>query len=316
MKLSEIATIIGAEFNGEDKNICSMNTLKDATDNELSFVSNTKYIKDIAHSNAAAIIVDAKTKEFVPASSIALVVDNPYWQMAVLSKSFAPPLENDSLASPIIGKGSNISAKAEIARGAQIGNNVTVMAHAYIGTESIIGDNTVIYPNVTVYRDCIIGKNCIIHANTTIGSDGFGFATNHLGEHKKIYQNGNAILEDDIEIGSSSVVDRAVFGTTRIKKGVHIDNLVQIGHNCEVGEYSVLVAQSGLAGSTTLGRNVVMGGQSATAGHLSVAPFSKFAARSGITKDIKENGKTYGGFPLLEQKTWLKLQVKIAKLLR
>jgi len=316
MKLSEIAIIIGAEFNGEDKNISSMNTLKDATEDELSFVSNTKYIKDISSSNAAAIIVDENTKEFVPSGSIALVVSNPYWQMAVLSKSFAPPIEDNSLPAPMIGKGSNVSSKAEIARGAIIGENVTIMAHVYIGAETTIGDNTIIYPNVSVYRDCQIGSNCIIHANTTIGSDGFGFATNHLGEHQKIYQNGNAVLENNIEIGSSSVVDRAVFGTTRIKTGVHIDNLVQIGHNCEVGEYCVLVAQSGLAGSTTLGRNVVMGGQSATAGHLSIAPFSKFAARSGITKDIKENGKTYGGFPLLEQKTWLKLQVKIAKLLK
>jgi len=282
----------------------------------LSFVSNAKYVKDIAVSDAAAIIVDEKTKEFVPDNCVALVVDNPYWEMAILSKSFAPLIEDDELPHAEIGEGSKVSPKAEIANGAKIGKNCTILAHVYVGAEAVIGDNTIIYPNVTVYRDCIIGADCIIHSNTAIGADGFGFATNKLGQHKKIYQNGNVIIENDVEIGSNVSVDRAVFGSTLIKKGVRIDNLVQIGHNCEIGEYSVFVAQSGSAGSTKLGRNVVVGGQSAFAGHLEIAPFSTFAARSGITNNIKESGKTFGGFPLLEQRTWLKLQVKIARLLK
>jgi UDP-3-O-[3-hydroxymyristoyl] glucosamine N-acyltransferase len=236
--------------------------------------------------------------------------------MATLSKHFAPVIEDDSLPEAVIGEGSRISSKAEIAKGAKVGKNCTIMAHVYIGAEAVIGDNTIIYPNTTVYRDCVIGSDCIIHSNTAIGADGFGFATNKLGEHKKIYQNGNVVIEDDVEIGSNVSVDRAVFGSTLLKKGVRIDNLVQIGHNCEIGEYSVFVAQSGSAGSTKLGRNVVVGGQSAFAGHLNIAPFSTFAARSGITSDIKESGKTYGGFPLLEQRTWLKLQAKIARLLK
>ncbi|MCD4668075.1 MAG: UDP-3-O-(3-hydroxymyristoyl)glucosamine N-acyltransferase [Sulfurimonas sp.] len=316
MKLQEIANIIGTEFSGEDVEITGMNTLKDATENELSFVSNAKYVKDIAISNAAAIIVDEKTKEYVPDGCVALVVDNPYWSMAILSKSFAPLIEDDELPHAEIGEGSKVSEKAEIANGAKIGKNCTILAHVYIGAEAVIGDNTIIYPNVTVYRDCMIGSDCIIHSNTAIGADGFGFATNKLGQHKKIYQNGNVVIEDDVEIGSNVSVDRAVFGSTLIKTGVRIDNLVQIGHNCEIGEYSVFVAQSGSAGSTKMGRNVVVGGQSAFAGHLNIAPFSTFAARSGITNDIKESGKTFGGFPLLEQRTWLKLQVKIARLLK
>lgn len=316
MTLSAIAEIIGAEFSGDDIEITSMNTLKDATSSELSFVSNAKYVKDIAISNAAAIIVDEKTKEYVPDGCVALVVENPYWEMAELSKSFAPLIEDGSLPEPEIGDGSKISPKAEIANGAKIGENSTIMAHAYIGAEAIIGDNTVIYPSVTVYRDCVVGNDCIIHAGTTIGSDGFGFATNKLGQHKKIYQNGNVIIEDDVEIGSSTTVDRAVFGTTLIKTGTRIDNLVQVGHNCEIGEYSVLVSQSGLAGSTRLGRNVVMGGQAAASGHLEIAAFNTFAARSGITKSIKESGLTFAGFPLMEHRTWLKLQSKIAKLLK
>ncbi len=316
MRLEEIASIIGAEFSGTDIKISGMNALKDATENQLSFVANSKYINDIKDSKAGVVLVDFKTKEFVGESVIALEVESPYWSMAILSKYFAPLIEDDELPFAKIGEGSKISKKAEIANGAIVGKNCTVMAHVYIGAEVVIGDNTIIYPNVTVYRDCVIGNDCIIHANSVIGSDGFGFATNKLGEHKKIYQNGNVILEDDIEIGSNSSIDRAVFGSTVLKKGVRIDNLVQVGHNCEIGEYSVMVSQSGIAGSTKLGRNVVMGGQSAAAGHLEIAPFSTFAARSGITKNIKESGKTFAGFPLMEHRKWLKLQIKIAKLLK
>ncbi len=316
MTLSSIAKILETEFSYNDIEITGMNALKDATSSEVSFVANSKYIKDIQGTKAAAVIVPASLVEYVPAGCAALVVENSYWSMATLSQAFAPVIENDALPIAEIGEGSKISSKAEIANGAKIGKNCTILAHVYIGAEAVIGDNTIIYPSVTVYRDCKIGSDCIIHANTVIGADGFGFATNNLGEHKKIYQNGNVVIEDDVEIGSNVSIDRAVFGTTLIKKGVRIDNLVQIGHNCEIGEYSVFVAQSGSAGSTKLGRNVVVGGQSAFAGHLEIAPFSTFAARSGVTNNIKESGKTYGGFPLLEQRTWLKLQVKIARLLK
>jgi len=316
MNIKEIVTIIGAEFSGSDLEITGMNTLKDASSSELSFVSNSKYVKDIESSNAGAIIVDENTKEFVPDGCIALVVDAPYWEMAILSKYFAPLIEDDSLPKATIGEGSRVSAKAEIANGAKIGKNCTIMAHVYVGADAVVGDNTILYPNVTIYRDCVIGNDCIIHANTVVGSDGFGFATNKMGEHKKIHQNGNVVIGDDVEIGSNTSIDRAVFGSTSISKGVRIDNLVQIGHNCEIGEYCVFVAQSGSAGSTIFGRNVVMGGQAASAGHLEVAAFSTFAARSGITNDIKESGKTFGGFPLMDQRKWLKLQVKIARLLK
>ncbi len=316
MRLSEIAKLIGADFSGNDIEITSMNTLSDASSEQLSFVANSKYVKEISTSQAAAIICDKATASEVPEGSVALVVDAPYWQMAVLSAHFAPSLEDSEAAQALVGEGSIVSPKAEVANGAIIGKNTQIMAGAYIGSSTVIGDNTIIYPNVVVYRDCKIGNNCIIHANSTIGSDGFGFATNNLGEHKKIYQNGNVVLEDDIEIGSSTTVDRAVFGSTLLKKGVRIDNLVQIGHNCEIGEYSVFVAQSGSAGSTKLGRNVVVGGQSAFAGHLEIAPFSTFAARSGITKSIKKSGLTYSGFPLMDHKLWLKLQVKLARLIK
>ena len=316
MDIKEIAKIIGFEYNGDSFEITGINTLKDALPNELSFVTNPKYFKDVEESKAGAIIVSSATALNVPKNSVALVVDEPYLMMAKVSKYFAPPIEDEDAPKAVIGEGTQVSSKAEIANGAVVGKNCKIMAGVYIGSDCVIGDNTTLYPNVVVYRDCKIGSDCIIHANTTIGSDGFGFATNKMGQHTKIYQNGNVVIEDDVEIGSSTTIDRAVFKTTLIKKGVRIDNLVQIGHNCEIGEYAVLVSQTGIAGSSKLGRNVVMGGQSATSGHLEVAAFNTFAARSGITKSIKENGGTYAGFPLMEHKLWLKLQGKLARLIK
>ncbi|MDK9694001.1 MAG: UDP-3-O-(3-hydroxymyristoyl)glucosamine N-acyltransferase [Sulfurimonas sp.] len=316
MDLRECAKIINAEFDDGNFEVTKMNTLKDATSSEVSFVANAKYVKDIQDSKAGAIIVHKDMREYVPSTAVALVVENPYWEMATLSKYFAPPIEDASLSEPKIGEGSVVSPKAEIARGAVVGKNCTIMAHVYVGANAVVGDNTILYPSVTIYRDCKVGSDCIIHANTTIGSDGFGFATNKLGEHRKIYQNGNVVVEDNVEIGSSSTVDRAAFGSTLIKHGVRIDNLVQVGHNCIIGEHSVLVAQAGISGSTTMGRNVVMGGQSATAGHLSIAPFTTMAARSGVTKSIQESGLTFAGFPLMEHRLWLKLQGKIARLIK
>ncbi len=316
MDIKEIARIIGFEYSGKSFEVSGINTLKDASSNEISFVTNPKYFKDVEDSKAGAIIVSSHTASSVPSSSIALIVDEPYLMMAKLSKYFAPPIEDIDAPKAQIGEGTNVSQKAEIASGTVVGKNCTIMAGVYIGSNCVIGDNTILYPNVVVYRDCKIGSDCIIHANTTIGSDGFGFATNKMGEHTKIYQNGNVVIEDDVEIGSATTIDRAVFKTTLIKKGVRIDNLVQIGHNCEIGEYAVLVSQTGLAGSSKLGRNVVMGGQSATSGHLEVAAFNTFAARSGITKSIKESGGTFAGFPLMEHKLWLKLQGKLARLIK
>jgi len=316
MKLSEIANIIGAEFYGDDKDIVSMNTLQDASSNELSFVSNSKYIKEISMSKAGAIIVNEKSKDYVCEGTTALIVEDTYWQMAVLTQYFSSPLEDLDCPNAIVGKGSVISPKAELAHGAKVGKNTTIMAGAYIGSQAEIGDNTIIYPNVVIYRDCKVGNNCVIHAGTVVGSDGFGFASNKLGEHKKIYHNGNVVIEDDVEIGSNTSIDRAVFGTTLIEKGARLDNLIQVAHNCVFGKGSVAAAQSGFAGSTIIGQNNVFGAQSGAAGHLTIAPFNRFAARSGVTKSVKESGKTFAGFPFMDHKTWLKIQGKLARLIK
>lgn len=313
MTLHEIAAVIGAEYNGPNREIASMNTLKEANGNEISFLSDSKYEKELLETKAAAVILPAAKASLLPEGVVAILSDEPYLSVARLSSFFAKPIRSSDKA-PVIGENSVVYPTAHIENGAQIGSNCTIMSGVYIGAEAIIGNNVTLYPNVCIYRDCIIGDRVIVHAGSIIGSDGFGYAHTKAGEHIKLYQNGNAVLEEDVEIGANTTVDCAVFGSTVVKRGSKIDNLVQIGHNCVIGEHSIMVSQSGVAGSTTLGRNVVMGGQSATAGHLSIAPFTTLAARSGVTKSIAKAG-VYSGFPLMEHKLWLRLQAKLAKML-
>ncbi len=311
MKLSEIAAYIGVEISG-DAEITAINTLKDASGTELTFLDNPKYAAELQNTKAAAVILSEANAALLPKGTIALITPEPYLKLAYVTKLFAKPVF-EAGAPEYISDSAQIMPNAYIGKGAKIGANSIVMSGAYVGDYAAVGDNTILYPNSVVYRDCVVGNNCIIHAGCVVGSDGFGFAHTKTGEHVKIYQNGIVVVEDDVEIGANTTIDRAVFGITRIKKGAKIDNLVQIGHNCEIGEYSIIVSQTGIAGSSTLGRNVVMGGQSATAGHLSIGAFATIAARGGVTKSI-EGGKTYSGFPLMEHKEWLRLQAKISKL--
>ena len=316
MKLSAIAEAIGVTFSGNDVEISGIHTLDDASSSQMSFLDNPKYISSLENTKACAVLCNAAAAEKVPAGCIALVDEEPYLKLALASKIFAPSVIETEGAEATIGEGSFIAPTAYVGKGAVIGKDVKLLPGVFVGDNTKIGDNTILHANVCVYRDCEVGQDCIIHSGTTVGSDGFGFAHTKLGEHVKIYQNGNVVIQDSVEIGANCAIDRAVFGSTLIRKGCKIDNLVQFGHNVDIGEYSILVAQCGIAGSTTLGRNVVMGGQSATAGHLTIAPFAQFAARSGVTNDVKDGSKTYGGFPLMEQRAWLKLQAKLARLLK
>lgn len=313
MKLSEIASHIGLTCS-EDKEIKAINMLHKATDDELSFIVDSNYIEALKATQASAVIVPSKFEAFVPQTTTALVSDEPYLAFARLSQLFTKALfsSNDE---PVVANSAFVHSSAVLGNGSRVGKNSTIMPNVVIGENVTIGNNCTIYPNVTIYNDTKIGNACIINAGSTIGSDGFGFAHTKTGEHVKIHHNGNVVLEDDVDIGANTTIDRGVFGSTLIQKGCKIDNLVQIAHNCEIGEYSIIVAQCGISGSTTLGRNVVMGGQSATAGHLKIGAFTQLAARSGVTKNIEGN-QTYAGFPLMEHKRWLKLQAKISKLLK
>ena len=315
MKLSYLANELNLELIGEDKEIERIQSLDKAKEKDLSFLENSKYLNKLKKTKAAAVIIEKKNIDYLPKNVSALISDEPYLTLAYISKYFAKePYQTDG-KKPKIGKNCKIAPNVYIGFDTVIEDNVTLMSSVVVGDNVKIGKNTIIYPNVTIYRDCVIGDNCIIHAGTVIGSDGYGFAHTKDGRHIKIYQNGNVVIEDDVEIGANCCIDRAVFDSTIIKKGTKLDNLIQIAHNCEIGENVLMASQVGISGSSILGRNVVMGGQSATAGHLKIGDFAVIAARGGVTKSI-EGGKTYAGFPLMLHKEWLKLQAILARMVK
>ncbi len=313
-KLSEITQKIGLDLQGNDINIDGIHTLSEASSTQLSFFNSGKYLNQLPQTKAAAVFIEEKYAELLPATTVALITDEPYLKLALASKFFAHKLESKG-GHPAMGEGCDIDKRVRFGKSVTLGDNVTILAGCYVGDNVTVGSDTLLHPNVTLYYGTELGERCIIHSGTVIGCDGYGFAHTKLGEHVKIYQNGNALVEDDVEIGANCTVDRAVFGTTYIRKGTKLDNLIQIAHNCDVGEHTLCAAQAGIAGSTTLGRNVVIGGQSAIAGHLKVGDFVTLAGRSGVTKSL-EGGRTYAGFPAIDHKTWLRMQAKMAGLIK
>ncbi|MFW5989929.1 MAG: UDP-3-O-(3-hydroxymyristoyl)glucosamine N-acyltransferase [Campylobacterales bacterium] len=309
-KLSSLAQEFDCELHGEDVEVVGLNSLEFAEVNELSFLTDKNSIQKAQNSKAKALI--SSSKEGLEGKSI-LLAKNPQLLMAKISATFVKKIDEMSLEAPSIGEDSEVSG-AYISRGAKIGRRCKIYPTSFIGINCSIGDNCIIYPNVTILNNSIIGDNCIVHPGAVIGGDGYGYAHTQKGEHIKIHHFGNVVLEDGVEIGSNSTVDRSVFGSTLIKSGTKIDNLVMIAHNCLLGENCIIVSQVGISGSTKLGRNVIMGGQSATSGHLEIGNFATIAARGGVTKSL-EGGKTYGGFPIMEHKDWLRHNVKIKKLM-
>jgi UDP-3-O-[3-hydroxymyristoyl] glucosamine N-acyltransferase len=312
--LSQITQEIGLEYQGNDITINGLHTLSEATPSHISFFNDKKYAAQLEHTKAGAVLIDEKHASLLPSETIALITDEPYLKLALASKFFAHKMSTKSEA-PNCGEGCDIDESVCFGQNVTVGDNVIIMAGSYIGDNVTIGSDTLIHPNVTLYHHTVVGSECIIHSGTVIGSDGYGFAHTKMGEHIKIYQNGNAVIEDRVEIGVNCAIDRAVFGSTVIRKGTKLDNLIQIAHNCEVGEHSLFASQVGLAGSTTTGRNVVFGGQSGSAGHLHIGDFATIAGKGGVTKSI-EGGKTYAGFPAIDHKQWLKIQAKISGLLK
>lgn len=313
-KLSHITKALHIDFDAKDIDIDGMHTLSEATPTQLSFFTDSKYAAQLADTKAAAVLIDAEHAKLLPPSTIALITEEAYLKLAYASKFFANKIETKG-GTPAIGEGCDIDESVRFGKHVKVGDHVTIMPGCYIGDNVEVGSDTLLHPNVTLYYGSKVGERCIIHSGTVVGCDGYGFAHTRMGEHIKIYQNGNAILEDDVELGANCTIDRAVFGSTIIRKGSKLDNLIQVAHNCDLGEHTLLAAQVGLAGSTTLERNVVMGGQSATAGHLRVGAFSTIAGKGGVTKSL-EGGKTYAGFPAIEHKLWLRLQAKMMGLVK
>ena len=313
-KLSQITKNINLDFNGIDIDIDGIHTLSEASASELSFFTDDKYASQLPHTKAAAVFIDEEHAKLLPSTTVALITDESYLKMAEASKFFVHKLETKG-GHPNLGEDCDIDKRVRFGKNVTLGSNVIVFAGCYIGDDVTVGSNTVLHPNVTLYHGTKLGERCIIHSGTVIGCDGYGFAHTKMGEHIKIYQNGNVVVEDSVEIGANCTIDRAVFGTTYIRKGTKLDNLIQIAHNCDVGEHTLCAAQVGLAGSTKLGRNVIMGGQSASAGHLEIGDFTTIAGKAGVTKSL-EGGKTYAGFPAIDHKMWLKMQVKMMALVK
>lgn len=312
MKLYEIANALSLTCEGSDLEIVRLNKLQDANENELTYLDGEKHMHLLENTKAGAIILDKKFLKHAPENASYILTDEPYLTMAYVSTLLHAKHYKKQTQSPQISNTAIIGKNVTIQNGAIIEENVEIMSGVYVGENVVIGKGSVIHPNVVIYANTKIGQNCNILANAVIGSDGFGYAHTKKGEHVKIYHSGNVVLENFVDIGAGSTIDRAVFGSTIIKQGTKIDNLVQIGHNCEIDQGCIIVSQTGLSGSTRLGKGVIMGGQSATSGHLSIGDRAVIAARGGVTKSLA-SGKTYSGFPILLHKDWLKLQAKISK---
>jgi UDP-3-O-[3-hydroxymyristoyl] glucosamine N-acyltransferase len=274
--------------------------LSEATGDDLSFLANPRYVSQLASTRAAAVLVEKS----VPGSSAAWIrVDEPYAALAtVLRKWFDEPARPPGIsplaaiaASARIGLEVSIGPFVSVGDGCEVGDRVTILDGSVIGAECVIGDGTVIHPRVTLYRRSRIGRNCILHSGVVIGGDGFGFATSGM-RHEKIPQVGIVRIEDDVEIGSGTTIDRAALGETVIGEGTKIDNLVQIAHNVRIGRHCLIVSQVGVSGSTEIGDHSVLGGQAGTYGHLSIGPATLLAARGVLTKDW-EGHVTLAGNP-------------------
>lgn len=308
ISVKQIADAINGKIVGDENQIISkFSKIEDGEVGAIAFLSNSKYNKFIYKTKASAVIVN---DDFTPETKVLttiIKVEDSYVAFAKLLEFYESVRFNYSGISEQsfiskdakIGEDVYVGDFTYIAKNAQIGNNVKIHPQVYIGENATIGDNCILYPGVKIYFDSRIGKNCIFHSGVVVGSDGFGFAPEGK-EYVKIPQIGNVIIEDDVEIGSNCTIDRATMGSTIIRKGVKLDNLIQIGHNAEIGKNTVLVSQSGISGSTKIGENCMIGGQVGVAGHLIVADGVKIAAQSGIGSHVKKEGVTIMGSPAFD----------------
>jgi UDP-3-O-[3-hydroxymyristoyl] glucosamine N-acyltransferase len=318
-----IARLLNGTVEGDpETKLNTVARIEEGHQGALSFLSNPKYEPWIYTTAASAVLVK---NDFTPAKEVTATlirVDDPYQALARLlafyeqarpaRKGIHPSAVIDELAN--IGSEVFIGACAVISGNAVIGDGCSLHPQVFVGENVKIGKNCTLHPGVKVYRDCVIGNDCILHAGAVIGADGFGFAPVSEANFMKIPQIGNVIIEDNVEIGSNTCVDRATMGSTVIRKGVKLDNLIQVGHNVEIGENTVIAAQSGLAGSTKVGRNCMFGGQVGLAGHLSIADGCKIGAQSGIMSTVNEENSILLGYPATDSKQFLKSVVYIRKL--
>src|SRR4051812_33417242 len=299
VSIGEIVDFVGGEFTGSrDRQIESVAPLASANGNQLTFLSNRKYAAELAATKAGAILVPKKLDGADPRW---IRVDDPYFAFAkIMTRWFTNrPMPKGISPKAVVAEsaklGDNLALGhfATIGENVVVGNNVTIFQNVAIEVGSVIGDDCIIYPNVVIYDGSRIGNRCIIHSGVVIGSDGYGFATQG-GKHHKIPQIGIVRIEDDVEVGAGTTIDRAALGETVIGEGTKIDNLVQIGHNVKVGKHCLLVSQVGIAGSTELGDYVAVAGQSGFSGHLKIGNRVQVAAKSAVLDDFPDDSKVMG----------------------
>ena len=305
----QIAQIIDGIVEGDENILVSnLSKIEEGTIGTLSFLANPAYTNYIYSTNASIVIVNKSfvLENPVKSSCTLIRVENAYESFAKLLELYNQiNTEKEGVEQPSfvssnakIGENCYVGAFAYIGQNVSIGNHVKIYPHVYIGDNCKIGNNTTLFSGVKIYHDCVIGNNCTIHASTVVGSDGFGFAPNNEGHvFTKVPQIGNVIIEDDVEIGSNSSIDRATLGSTILRRGVKLDNLVQIAHNVEIGENTVIAGLSGIAGSTKVGKNCMIGAQVGVAGHLRIANGVKIAGQSGIGSSIDKEGEILQGSP-------------------
>jgi UDP-3-O-[3-hydroxymyristoyl] glucosamine N-acyltransferase len=315
----QIALIVSGTIEGNpDITVSSFGKIEEATAGQLSFLANPKYNDYLYTTKASLIIVNESLQLEKNITATLVRVKDAYTAFASLlttyqnlkaqqKKGIETPSHIASTAT--LGDDIYIGAFAYVGEKVNIGNNTKIYPGVYIAENVRIGNNTTIHAGVKIYEDCVIGNDVIIHAGTVIGSDGFGFAPQPDGSYQKVPQIGNVIIEDQVEIGANTTIDRATMGSTIIKKGVKLDNLIQIAHNVEIGSQTVIAAQTGISGSTKLGQKIMIGGQAGIAGHLTIANGVKIAGGAGVTKNLEGEGKSYAGFPAEDAKQSLKTQV-------
>ncbi|PKQ62717.1 UDP-3-O-(3-hydroxymyristoyl)glucosamine N-acyltransferase [Labilibaculum filiforme] len=305
----DIAEFLNGEVDGNALvKVTNVSRIEEGKPGTLSFLANPKY-EHYIYSTQSSIVLVNKTFVAERAVEATLIrVEDAYQALAQLlemyeqSKPQKTGIEEPSFVSKSskLGEKIYIGAFAYIGSNVQIGNNVKIYPHTYVGDNVVIGDNTILNSGVKIYEGCKIGAGCIFHSGVVIGGDGFGFAPSSENNYKKVPQVGNVVIEDFVEIGANTCVDRATMGSTIIRKGVKLDNLIQVAHNVEIDENTVIAAQTGVAGSTKIGKNCMIGGQVGFAGHMTVADEVKIAAQSGLGKNIKKVGTVVQGSPAFE----------------
>lgn len=320
----QIALIINAKIEGDATiSVNSFGKIEEAKKGQISFLANPKY-EDLLYTTQASVIII--NEDFIlkqPIAAILLRVKDAYSAFATLLHKYQEiqtqqlqGIQQPSFIAPTVKMGENVfvAAFAYLGENVTIGNNVKIFSSVFVGDNVHIQDNTILHAGVKVYKDCKIGKNVIIHAGTVIGGDGFGFAPQQDGSFKKVPQIGNVVIEDFVEIGANTTIDRATIGSTIIKAGAKLDNLIQIAHNVEVGNNTVIAAQAGISGSTKIGKNAMIGGQAGIVGHITIADGSKINAQSGVSKSMTEPNQAVTGSPAFDYTAALRSQAVARKL--